>query len=173
VIMATKNDDPLLRVGTLPDGSTLKVFAGMHMIAGNRCPHFSITGEIRTPRGRLDSCGCLHSEILSLWPDLADLVAMHLADWPTGRPMYAAQNGAYHLGLTKWEARNNRHVADHFRLTMAQAEALNLTTREQVKAYCDEQAPRWAAEAQLVASRYHLRVYGDRWQPMAADAVAS
>ena len=65
---------------------------------GQQSPYFSITGEIRDSRVRRDNgiiaCGCLHEDILKTWPDLADLVAMHLSDID-GQPMHAEANALY------------------------------------------------------------------------------
>ncbi len=66
---------------------------------------FSVTGEIHNSRrafelgtGNPHSCGCIHDEILSAFPQLAPIVRMHLSDAETGEPMHAAANGWYRLG---------------------------------------------------------------------------
>ncbi len=66
---------------------------------------FSVTGEIHNSRrafelgaGNPHTCGCIHDEILSAFPQLAPIVRMHLADAETGEPMHAATNGWYRLG---------------------------------------------------------------------------
>lgn len=75
----------------------IRAFAGLHYIRGNSAPYFTITGETqRAERGywREDSGGCLHTEILKHWPELDDLVAMHLSDI-SGAPMHDGANGWY------------------------------------------------------------------------------
>lgn len=72
---------------------------------GDQAPYFSVTGELWDsegwyrrggPDGRLRACGMLHDDILRAFPQLAPLVALHLADATTGEPMYAYENGWYH-----------------------------------------------------------------------------
>ncbi len=73
------------------------IFGGLHNIKSNHAPYFTITAEERDPRtGRVDSCGCLHEQILKIRPKYADLVAMHLSDID-GVPMHAEANGWYQL----------------------------------------------------------------------------
>lgn len=78
-------------------GSAFTTRAELHYITGNRQPRFSITAEVREPRKRdISAGGCMHREILQHWPDLADLVALHLSDMD-GTPMHAEANGWYRL----------------------------------------------------------------------------
>lgn len=62
---------------------------------------FSITatywgiGKNRTERNIIGA-GCCHNEILKARPDLKIFVNLHLCDY-TGVPMYAVENGFYHL----------------------------------------------------------------------------
>ncbi len=65
---------------------------------------FSVTGEIHNSRrafelgtGNPHTCGCIHDEILSAFPQLAPIVRMHLADAETGEPMHGPLNGWYRL----------------------------------------------------------------------------
>ncbi len=60
---------------------------------------FSITGSIWYKGDRRNDpsyCGCIHDEILKQRPDLQPLVELHLSDGD-GVPMYAVENGWYHL----------------------------------------------------------------------------
>lgn len=62
---------------------------------------FSITatiweiGKARTERNCIAG-GCCHEDILEVRPDLRLFVDLHLADY-TGVPMYAVENGIYHM----------------------------------------------------------------------------
>jgi hypothetical protein len=78
------------------DGRRLKftVYGGLHYIKGNSAPHFSLTywcGGSNTGHG-----GAGHEEILSRFPEFADLAALHLSDM-NGQPMHAEANGWYWL----------------------------------------------------------------------------
>jgi len=62
---------------------------------------FSITGDIYNhPTIKADrffeSGGCIHDEILKHFPEFEIFIGLHLADY-TGCPMYAIENGFYHL----------------------------------------------------------------------------
>lgn len=86
---------PLLNLRILPEGVTLKAFAGLHYIQGNSAPYFTLTFE-ELVRGRLESCGAGHEAILREWPQYADIAALHLSDIH-GVPMHAEANGWYAL----------------------------------------------------------------------------
>ncbi len=74
---------------------------------GTLSPAFSVTAETYeahgTHSGRLshshrrepDSSGCDHDAAFTAFPELAPLVALHLADSTTGEPMHAEANGLY------------------------------------------------------------------------------
>lgn len=84
------------------DHHTFTAIVKLHKLDGNARPHFSAQGEERNTRKRgdnaIEACGCLHEEILRVFPQLAPVVALHLAD-DHGVPMYAVENGAYWLGF--------------------------------------------------------------------------
>lgn len=48
--------------------------------------------------GAVIACGCLHEEVLAAHPELAPLVALHMADLETGEPGQGVSNGWYRLG---------------------------------------------------------------------------
>jgi hypothetical protein len=78
---------------------------------------FSITGTISKNRSFI-SGGCIHEDILKARPDLKLFVDLHLAD-SKGVPMYAIENGFYHLqesGITT--------VKNYLRLNDTQAEIM-------------------------------------------------
>ncbi len=85
----------------LENGHTLTVTIRLPDETEAPCtPAFSVTAIERDPRYRGDrgevACGCLHAEILAAWPELADVVALHLSD-ADGVPMHAVANGWYWL----------------------------------------------------------------------------
>lgn len=61
---------------------------------------FSLTGTMYygTKRGdsNINICGCIHDEILYAFPELEIFAKLHLSDF-FGVPMYAVENGMYHL----------------------------------------------------------------------------
>lgn len=103
----TSGGDPILRSF---DSETRRVYAigGLHYTKGNAAPYFSLTlaswtkhgvrksGGYNSPILREDSFGCAHDELITRWPELAPLAALHLSDWH-GVPMHAEGNGWYWL----------------------------------------------------------------------------
>ncbi len=67
---------------------------------GGCTPCFSVTAEERNLRRRGDNqvecCGMLHDEVLEHFPELADVVRLHLSSGE-GLPMHAEANGWYWL----------------------------------------------------------------------------
>lgn len=120
------------RILTSADGTKITVEAGLHYLAGNSRPYFSITGEVRyaraDKRGRryyrrgADACGCCHDEILKAVADTPaeglwrDVIALHLSD-DLGQPMHAVANACYHLGIGKYAEANDAQAQSHLRLT--------------------------------------------------------
>lgn len=161
---------------TLTVNETMRVEAGLHMIRGNSAPYFSVTATVydrsRPGRDKFDRGGCLHDEILQHFPELAPVVALHLADLE-GQPMYAEENGWYWLvgyyGDTdeRYHGGNGtpaktpdeclaifaahvrlpldtaRQVADGFRA----AHTLAWARKELYQKWVQNQRPRWQAEA--------------------------
>lgn len=99
----------------LPDRYKIIVSAKLYQLGGNQRPHFSVTAEMHNMRrrgdNRIESCGCLHDDVLEHFPALAPVVALHLAD-DNGVPMYAVANGAYWLGYGRYK---DATFADHSR----------------------------------------------------------
>lgn len=117
--------DPILREHTGVK-TRIRARGGLHYIRGNHAPYFSLTYDEyeKTTRGwRYVAGGANHDEILKLWPDLADLAAMHLSDMD-GAPIHAEANGWYHLagyfpdafGERYHRGNSKRHFADGYRM---------------------------------------------------------
>jgi len=77
---------------------------------GNRHETFSITAEVKLPRGHdVEACGCLHEEIAIVFPELTPLIKWHLTS--TDGPLHYVENTLYHAqdrdcwGLRKGEKR--------------------------------------------------------------------
>jgi hypothetical protein len=97
--------EPILRTRILPAGRDgykvarlLKVEGGLNHIKGNHAPHFTVTTWAHR-KGFPEQCqsgGCDHETILKYWPELSDLVALHLSDID-GVPMHGEANGWYDL----------------------------------------------------------------------------
>jgi len=140
--------------------------AYLHKI-GNQEPYFSITGTVYQRRpGALTlrekdviTTGCIHDDILKAWPDLADLVALHLSDI-NGAPMYAVENGWYWNGGTKWQEYKRETLAAHLRVSLEEADRVHATctTKEQFAAYVEAQRDRWKAEAEAAIAKYDLKI---------------
>ena len=99
----------------------LKVNALVRDLSENQTPYFSVTLEVYV-RGIINSCGQQHDLVLEYWPELKPVVDLHLSDID-GVPMYAAENGLYHLGFQSGE-QNLKHAASHFRITEERAKHL-------------------------------------------------
>ena len=81
---------------------------GLHYIKGNKAPYFSVT-----------SCnGADHDAILRNYPELFDVVALHLS-YIDGTPIYAVENGEHFIKSGELAT-----IADHFRISMSAAECL-------------------------------------------------
>ena len=57
---------------------------------------FSITGEVRGPRGVHITSGCIHEDIARVFPELEPLIKWHLTS--TDGPMHYIANTCYHAG---------------------------------------------------------------------------
>jgi hypothetical protein len=121
----------------------LVVDAKLHQL-GDQRPYFSVVGELWQSKGwykngqdgRLRECGMLHERILKAFPQLAPIIALHLAD-EDGVPMHAVENGRY------WLERDPAAAARLWRVTVS-----DLPTPDRVEEFVEAQRPRWKAEAE-------------------------
>lgn len=140
------------RIFTAPRGynGSLYVTAKAYRLGGNPHPHFSVTGEIATPkekaRGDAQCAGCIHDEILQKWPAIKPVVAMHLANADDGEPMHGESNGFYWLAGALGGLGEQYHggsgdfgkspdeclriFADHIRVSLEEAQSIARSVQE-------------------------------------------
>lgn len=130
---------------------------------------FSITGELyektsKNPyhekeikhngqRHVLYACGCLHDEIIKAMPSLKIFVDLHLSD-ENGVPMYALDNGYYHLEGVKGIAAYNHKCtledfASYIRIDVNEAKKVvdTITNKIDFALYIDTLRPIWKQQA--------------------------
>lgn len=173
-------------IGPRPLRVSLVVKFGLHHIRGNSAPHFSITAD-GYENGRESFGGCCHDIIAERFPELRDVIALHLSDMD-GAPMHASSNGFYWLaGIVDMGQKYHggsgdygkspmecaRILAEHARISEADAIKLagqiNKTrkasgiesARHEFNEWTDAQRPRWKKEAAAVIQKYQLGIYGD------------
>jgi post-segregation antitoxin (ccd killing protein) len=166
---------------TTTEGNTAtRVNVALLKLKGNDRPYFSVTADV-FENGRWAAGGCQHDTVLRLWPDLADVVALHLSD-DTGQPMHAAANGWYWLagivggmgqqyhGGNGSSARTPEQctgiLARHLRITEDEVAALAKilatqdpkTARAMFVTFVSAQTDRWQREAAEAIAKYALTV---------------
>lgn len=142
------------------DGNTLYVEYG---ISGK---NFSIIGvlikgitEKETYKGiddkRWISFGRIHNIIKETTNEFNDLIPFHLADSDTGEPMYADENGWYHLNTPEI-------TANLLRVSVETIENLRNEIRSMKNqklhylVFVDKQRERWEREAKEIKEKYNL-----------------
>ena len=173
----------------LPNGDYIEIQAEERDDSGTLSPGFSITldgwekrgtwsGRAAKRNGRdMTFGGCDHDTILRVAPELAPIVAAHLAD-QDGTPMHAEANGWYFYsgGAAAYERRmvaegrdygysRNLEMSDHDRA----ARALNIPPadlptgldREGFARFVASLADRWAGQAQAARDALHAMHDGD------------
>lgn len=99
--------------------------------------------------------GSIHEEILHHFPDMADIVSLHLSD-TDGVPMYAVENGYYHYT-------NGNDYKTYLRLSDEDINRLkemetNLGANKYTfTAFIQTMLPKWKREADAVISKYNLK----------------
>lgn len=129
--------------------------------------YFRVTGEIGSTSNP-PTCGCIHEEILTAFPNLRPLVNLHLSTLD-GIPMHAEANGWYWLakaiGITeKCEPDQSPEECERIFSEHVRAEAKPImervktaeNPRKEWTATMEEMKPRWKEEAEaglaLIAS---------------------
>ena len=125
----------------------------------NPAPYFSVTGKVykvnrrgeRDKRYRLTR-GCTHATIIKAFPELFDVVALHLADI-NGLPCYANENGWY------WVQEGNVGIlAGLLRISQEKAGELMSISKEEFVGFVESQKPRWKSEALAAIEKYNLAI---------------
>lgn len=122
---------------------------------GDQRPYFSVTATYwnskasarRWPDNPAGG-GTAHQSILRAFPEMADIVALHLSD-TDGVPMHADANSWY------WYEEGNLDAASRL-LRVAVADLPTNADRETFTAFVDAQRDRWASEAAATRSKYDL-----------------
>jgi hypothetical protein len=141
--------------------------------------YFSVTADIYSSKRAFDlgstntihSAGCQHERVLEAFPELAPIVALHLADVRTGEPMHAQANGWYFYRASRedfprgeYEPTVYDHSLDERGLphtdegrrrycylsacrTLRVDEIPAVSDEEAFSTFVDEQRERWAQEA--------------------------
>ena len=131
----------------------LRYVAEISHLHGNKHPHISMTGSLMHKVNGVwqeGAFGCIHEDILHYIPDdmfVRSMVAMHLADYPSGVPMYAVENGFY------WHQKGEiTNVSRLLRLPfhIVQHMPAVATKQEFATLYVDPQRERWLAEAKAL-----------------------
>lgn len=83
--------------GDDPAPTRIRTTYGWIWHKSNSAPYFRITDEIIDPGSTDDPqvLGAIHTEIRKAFPELNDLVELHLANAITGEPLHAHVNGWY------------------------------------------------------------------------------
>lgn len=130
--------------------------------------YFSVTGEtgiqtngrkrdpLKTEFGifESESFGCIHDEILKHFPEMNDIISLHLSD-TDGIPMYAVENGYYHYT-------NGNDYKTYLRLSdkdinrLKEMEANSGANKDTFTAFVKTMLPKWKREADAVISKYNL-----------------
>jgi hypothetical protein len=131
---------------TTPEGFYVAKVAARAI--GSQAPDFSITGEHWKSekhwrndweRSGLYSVGAMGDTLAEVFPELAPLNALHLADAVTGEPMYAFENGWYHY--------SNENADAAARLLRVESLPEGMT-EDDFRAFVVSQRERWEREAE-------------------------
>jgi hypothetical protein len=118
-------------------------------------PYFSITGEIWKANKKGEKTGedChtgggIHDEILKHFPDMQDIVALHLSD-KNGIPMFAIANGYY------WYKESKEKGFDYIRLPEEKRD-IEINDVNEFASLVESMKPQYKQEAEAAIKKYNL-----------------
>lgn len=135
-------------------GQTIKVRATYGIRHTNRS-YFFITGEVweeSTPTtAEADSMGQTTEEILAAFPELSDMVKVHLCDAYNGEPLHAAANGWY------WLKAGDIDMAAHS-LRVDPRRLMPVPPKKQFDELIEKLRHEWATRAIAVRTAHNLTI---------------
>lgn len=136
---------------------------------------FAITADIYKPNSKVFndrnwlSGGCQHEEILAVKPSLKQFIDLHLSN-EDGEPMYAIENGFYHLEGVQGVAKYNHkcsleNFAQYMRVDLDEAIKVVNTIHDKADfiKWVDTLRPVWKKEADHAKNELQMLV--DRYKP--------
>lgn len=153
------------RIDSSKYGDSFAVITASLSSLGDQAPHFSVQGETWTNEAAfkaqrenaMHSAGMLHDLVLELFPFLAPVVALHLAD-RYGVPMHAEANGWYWYSDNDGQGIHNLYSSPYASLTPHERAAAHLRVRPELlplyltrpafSAFVDSLRPQWKLEAE-------------------------
>lgn len=134
------------------DGEPMKIQA-TYGISVTNWAYFAVTGHAWKKHASTSTdpsiSGQMRPDILRAFPDLPDIVDMHMCNATTGEPVHAEANGWYSLTTEGPES-----AARTLRTTPDRLEGV--TTREQFAALIEELRGEWSERAKALRDKYGL-----------------